>query len=427
MALIQVKEHQKLYIRKDGEKTKRLSLSEKQAALLERADLPNNVVQWLRKEVKFSQYCGVIALGADIVEVLPKIHGLEGDEGSCRDVLVHMLAETGYLKTHPTGVAGMNVQKHHLFDIFVDYFCTELYKQLHQGFIKTYVTQEDNRSVLKGRLLLPEQIRHNAVHKERFYCQFDEFVTDNPYNQLIKAVLVLLNKKVLGAKVKRSLNELLLVFDEIDIRPKTARDVDLLPRNRMVNRYSEVFRLCRMFLGGLNPDVRAGKNSSPSLMFDMNLLFEEFVTSRLSKIMSGSEYWVKAQKPQRYLARNVVLNKSAFLMKPDITIGKDEKVHVIIDTKWKLLDGGNSKGGVSRDDMYQMCAYAQGYGCEDIALLYPWHVGMKGMTMPEFKVVDSGVRVKVMAVDLSGLKNGKGGCDQELKKIILSKISGEEL
>ncbi len=98
---------------------------------------------------------------------------------------------------------------------------------------------------------------------------------------------------------------------------------------------------------------------------------------------------------------------------PDITVWDGDRLVQIIDTKWKVLDGSGTKYGVSQADMYQMVAYAQRYGCGDITLLYPLHGGVDGV-LPEFEVVDSGVRVRVRCVDLSGLESGRSWCDDGL-------------
>ena len=51
-------------------------------------------------------------------------------------------------------------------------------------------------------------------------------------------------------------------------------------------------------------------------------------------------------------------------------------MHVVLDTKWKLIDGsGKDKYGISQADMYQMFAYGHKYlaGKGNIVLIYPQH------------------------------------------------------
>lgn len=64
-------------------------------------------------------------------------------------------------------------------------------------------------------------------------------------------------------------------------------------------------------------------------------------------------------------------------MKPDLLIHDDHANRLVLDTKWKLLDGvranGSAKYGLSQADFYQLQAYGQSYvhdGCV-LALVYP--------------------------------------------------------
>lgn len=64
-------------------------------------------------------------------------------------------------------------------------------------------------------------------------------------------------------------------------------------------------------------------------------------------------------------------------MKPDLLIHDDHANRLVLDTKWKLLDGvkanGSDKYGLSQADFYQLQAYGQSYldGAGVLALVYP--------------------------------------------------------
>ena len=59
----------------------------KMLAGLER-ELPKNAINCYHSE--FSQHCGVLNLGTDTIEILPKIAGKEGNPDMCRKVLLRM-------------------------------------------------------------------------------------------------------------------------------------------------------------------------------------------------------------------------------------------------------------------------------------------------------------------------------------------------
>ena len=66
-----------------------------------------------------------------------------------------------------------------------------------------------------------------------------------------------------------------------------------------------------------------------------------------------------------------------FQLKPDLLIRNGDSNLVVLDTKWKLLDGAKAnstnKYGLSQTDFYQLQAYGQSYldGQGDTVLIYP--------------------------------------------------------
>ena len=48
-------------------------------------------------------------------------------------------------------------------------------KLIRQGFYRTYITKEDELSVLKGKVLLTNTINNASLIKKKIYCEFDEF------------------------------------------------------------------------------------------------------------------------------------------------------------------------------------------------------------------------------------------------------------
>jgi 5-methylcytosine-specific restriction enzyme subunit McrC len=89
-------------------------------------------------------------------------------------------------------------------------------------------------------------------------------------------------------------------------------------------------------------------------MFDMNVLFEQFV----GKI-------VRTIEPTTILqAEN---NFGNLKLKPDILIPNK----LVIDTKYKKVNG---KDDLKRDDKYQMYVYGKNYHINQTMLLYPKHL-----------------------------------------------------
>ena len=272
MTIIQVVENNRLPIEKSGGSC---ALTPRQAEQLLREKRLSHAVKREFEAVRFSSYCGVIGLGNDTIEILPKIYGAGNDPQAGREVLLPMLSLAQDMKISPVDMASMNEPQRPLLDIFILNFCEKLLVQLHKGALLRYMLREDALPVLRGRLLLDRQLKLNSGPWDRLYCAFDELTEDNEYNQYIKCALKIAHRQAHSLRAKRTTTELLYRFDSVcDRRPEECR-LWSLPERPETKRFNDVLQQCRWFLHGLGPDVTAGKRRSFSILFNMNLLFEE--------------------------------------------------------------------------------------------------------------------------------------------------------
>tara|TARA_R110002167_G_scaffold51814_3_gene149931 strand:- start:483 stop:1778 length:1296 start_codon:yes stop_codon:yes gene_type:complete len=391
-------------VRKPGEQ----SLGAKHAQLLAKLEpnLPAGTIRWAHKGIKCSQFCGVIQLDDLILEILPKIYGKEDDPGACRATLVRMLYKARLFKNHKGGQASINLQRHTLLDVFILHFCIELEAQVVQGKLRHYVGREENLNVLRGRLLIDQQLKHNLAHRERLHCRFDELSEDIPVNQIIKFTLRLLLPLARSPKARKAVIELRMLFDNISDTAICVQSFDCLNRDRTTVRYDSILEQCRVFIDRMNPDVLAGSAKAFSLLFDMNRLFESWLAATLKPLAAKQGLKLREQGPRRYLAHRVDIDKPVFQMKPDMALlDKKQRVVLIADAKWKLLDYSESKLGVSQADLYQIQSYANRYAVKEVLLIYPTQKGL----LPVYEMTLQGqhqATLKVVTVDVSGSATG---------------------
>jgi 5-methylcytosine-specific restriction enzyme subunit McrC len=98
--------------------------------------------------------------------------------------------------------------------------------------IKHYVRHSDSLPVLRGKLLIDQQLKINIAYKERVYCQYDELVSDNQPNRIIKYVLKVLLNSAHAGSVRKRLTELLYSFEAVQNRIFVKADVEKLVLDR---------------------------------------------------------------------------------------------------------------------------------------------------------------------------------------------------
>ena len=191
------------------------------------------------------------------------------------------------------------------------------------------------------------------------------------YDELLKthiesgADITLLYHSVDNAK---EILKLLTAFEMVDKSVNYTKDFAGIVSNRNTRDYEMLMQWSKVFLLNKNFTTFSGDTAAQSLLFPMELVYESYVAQQMKKVMSPAGWQVSSQEKKKYLFDN----SKSFALKPDIVMKRDGRI-VILDTKWKELDGkeNGSNYGISQADMYQMYAYSKKYGTSEIWLLYP--------------------------------------------------------
>lgn len=317
-----------------------------------------------KKAFRAQNYVGVIQTkDGTTIEILPKIQNIS--EETSKKILIRMLKT---LKNSPFkhfNMAHLKSSKMPLLEIFITMFLEELAALVRKGIKSDYITKEENLKFLKGKLKIGEQIKQNTIHKERFFVEFQEFLSDRAENRLIKTTLQYLYKKSKLNANQQRIREFLFVFDEISVCKDIKNDFLHVQPNRQMKDYEHVLLWCKTFLLENSFSPYKGNDIAFALLFDMNLLFESYVGDYLKK----KGLHVKLQDKTHHLAYEN--NDGKFRLKPDILI-YDKDLLLIADTKWKILTKEKTNEGISQPDMYQLYAYGTKYeACQEMYLIYP--------------------------------------------------------
>ena len=85
---------------------------------------------------------------------------------------------------------------------------------LREGLLADYVTHEEPLEILRGRLLVTEQVVKRFGRLDRLECRFDEFETDIMENRLVTVALGLARRVCHDPEIRRRVSRLHAVFAE---------------------------------------------------------------------------------------------------------------------------------------------------------------------------------------------------------------------
>lgn len=344
-------------------------------------------VRWLkltqrsgRRAIQVSSYVGVLRAPCGFqIEVLPKIgRGSSQDkatrENEARDLLIQMLKCLVGFRHIQTTDADLLATRMPLLEVFIQQFLMAVQSVVKRGLRSDYVTTQDNLAALRGKLRISQHIRQNIVRRDRFYTEYDLFTPNRPENRLLHSALRAVTALSRTQENQRMARELCFVFNEVPESINFLQDIQAIRLDRGMSYYEHALDWAKLILYGLSPLTGAGNKNAPSLLFPMETLFEAYVEKHLRKQLA-SGLVLKAQVRSQYLVEHQKQNW--FRLKPDLLIQKHHENHLLLDTKWKLLDSQKSNGSdkyqLSQADFYQLYAYGHHYleGTGDVVLVYP--------------------------------------------------------
>ena len=313
--------------------------------------------------VQFNEHVGVIQVGNLLIEVLPKADKYSTDKDSWRKILIGMLKTVYGFDIKATSNANLKIKPNTILDLYFELFIKEVEILLHGGLIKRYRKKEGSINVLKGALLFNKQIQFNISNQEKFFTRYTTYDTIHPLHQIIYKTLCLLKQINVNQSLNSRLGSLLLNFPEMPNINVTDATFNKIVFNRKSLVYKKAIEISKMILLHYHPDVSKGKNDVLAIMFDMNKLWEQFVFNSIKKYKSNSFSILRHQRKNFWTPSS----GSANTIIPDIVIKNANNESLVLDTKWKNLNGKNP----SPDDLRQLFVYHHYYNANKVALVYP--------------------------------------------------------
>jgi len=355
--------------------------------------------------LKLAQYCGVVNLGARVLEVLPKTQDRQRPAEACRGVLLRLLRLSGRFPHFRHLPAGHHLRRGPLLEAFIAAFFEALGGVVRGGLLRQYLEHEDDLGLVRGRIATARQLGTQANRKDVVACVFDELSADNIWNRVLKKALRATRPWLHAPQLGRRWIELMGILDPVDDAHLTHAEIDRLVFDRPAQRYRDAIGWARWILALLAPALRAGADDAPALLFDMNKLFESSIAGMLRKAAPHPALEVVTQDHSLSLATMLSAGKAepGFMLRPDLLLRRSGQVVAIADTKWKHLERDRrGRPCPTEADMYQMHAYASAFRCHELALIYPWDA-FTAMTHAVFRLPEAqggAATVHVLGVDV---------------------------
>ena len=315
----------------------------------------------IARGIKLKQFVGIIQVDDLTIEILPKIDRNK-DDVLWRGVLLQMLQATNRLKVQTAGAAHVTRQNLNLLEIYFELFLNEVEYLIRTGLVKKYSKYTANVKALKGKLDFAGNIRHNLVHKERFYTKHQVYNTNHEIHQILNEALKVVGQFTNGTRLSDLYRRVSISFPAVDSKNITEKNLTNTTLDRKSQGYVKALEIARLILLNYSPDIKSGQEKMLSLLFDMNVLWEEYILSMLKKSTKNSEVKVNGQTSKKFWGQSRTI-------RPDILIEKGDEV-IIIDTKWKKPQ--NRKPSI--EDLRQMYAYSRFWKTDKVVLLYPGDV-----------------------------------------------------
>lgn len=349
-----------------------------------------------QRMLQAGHYVGVVRLGNQTVQILPKIYqdSAAADERArvraATQNLLHLLAYAGELEIRETAIAALLRRESNWFEILTHLFATHLIAEWQRGPARSYETVTDELPLLKGRWLIAQQLRR-PERRHIFSVAYDEFTADTWLNRVLRFVVERLWQLTRDAENRRLLGDLRQWLDEVTLLPSVrAVEADPARLTRLNRRYLPLLHLARLFLDGGALQLASGDVASFAFVFDMNQLFERFVVRFIGRhratilpiALADADLLPQTRGATAYLAQSAA--RRVFRLEPDLAVRQGGRFPLLLDTKYKRLDPRTAAGGISQVDFYQMHAYAARYDCPRVVLLYPQTAGSATVGLQTF-------------------------------------------
>jgi 5-methylcytosine-specific restriction enzyme subunit McrC len=276
----------------------------------------------------------------------------------------------------------------HLYGAVASGFAYHAQRALSPAPIHGYVTVEEQATTLRGQLRFTDQLARWPGLPIPLELAHDDYTADIAENRLLRGATELLLR--LPRVSERARRRLLAVRASLeDVLPSSpGPEVKALAITRLNARYGPALALAELILRHTSIATHGGEVRSVSFVFDMNRVFEDFLSAALRASLERHGGAVRLQDGRERLDVG-----GSIRLIPDISWWRGHRCLAVIDAKYKrLLDAQFPNA-----DAYQMLGYCTALRLPRGYLVYAKDTG----EVPRTHVVrNANIELAVRTVDV---------------------------
>jgi len=279
-----------------------------------------------------------------------------------------------------------------LLDAVASGFSWHALRAIECGLLRGYVRTDERLTTIRGRIRFGDQIARSASLPLPIEVSYDDYTEDILENRMLKtATVALLRLPRVPSLARKRLLKLRGLLDNVSLVER-PREVKAPPLTRLNGRYGAGLRLAELILHSASIEAAKGPISASAFVFDMNRVFEDFVTIALREAMGPSGTMARSQWTG-YLDEENQLG-----IRPDVTWWDGKRCMAVADAKYKAL----APKTMPNADAYQMLAYCSVLRLRRGFLIYAKDSGERPRS---HKVANSDCVIEVRTLDVEAGPN----------------------
>lgn len=305
---------------------------------------------------------GAVRVGDLQVQVLPK----EGVR------IRHLLFLLGYARDpgfRPENVSATADDR--LWPALAESMCRAAERALVHGVLQGYRTVDDTLRTVRGRIRISDQMSRHPGMMLPLEVTYDEFTVDTAENRLLRTALRKISQfPEITTNIRRRLMHLDARLEGVNVLPPGSVLPSWLP-TRLNERYQPALNLAEVVLRHMATRTGPGGLIVASFVVSMWKVFEDFVTTALTRALSAIPGSTQSQYRTHLDSPRFGHPRGDITMAPDIVhTDVHGRARMVYDAKYKMA---SPHSNYSNADYYQMLAY-----CTALQLPAGWLIFARG-------------------------------------------------